>query len=193
MSWIFGYGSLMWFPGFTYRERRAARLKGYHREFCMVSTRNRGTTEAPGLVLSLCPGGELVGLAYRYDRAEEGEVLKYLDDREGVDRAHKRAVVPIELLDGPGPRTVHTLTYLPILTAPNYDCRMPLDKRAALVAQGRGKIGSSYEYLRLLLEELGKLNVADAGLSSLFAAACELGAGEPGAAAPAGGSLAAGK
>lgn len=192
MSWIFGYGSLMWSPGFTYRERRAARLKGYHREFCMVSTRNRGTTEAPGLVLSLCPGGELVGLAYRYDPAEETEVLKYLDDREGLDRAHKRATVPVEVLDGPAPHLVHTLTYLPILTAPNYDCCMPLDKRAVLVAQGRGKIGSSYDYLRLLIEELNKLNVTDAGLSELFAAACDLGAGNMEAPASAE-SLAAGK
>jgi cation transport protein ChaC len=175
MRWIFGYGSLMWFPGFPYLERRAARLKGYHREFCMVSHRNRGTEEVPGLVLSLCPGGELVGLAFRYDAEAEAEVLKYLDEREGVDRAHKRAVVPIEMLEESGPSLVHGLTYLPILTAPNYDCQMPLERRAELVAQGRGKIGSSHEYLRLLLEELDKLQVSEPGLSELFAAACQLG------------------
>jgi glutathione-specific gamma-glutamylcyclotransferase len=177
--WMFGYGSLIWNPGFSYQERRPARLKGYHRDFCMVSTRNRGTEQTPGLVLSLCPGGEVVGMAFAYDAAEESDVFKYLDDREGIHRAHERCVVPVEFLSGdtaqgPTPRTNPSWTYLPVLTAPNYDCTMPLAQRAALVAQGCGKIGTSYEYLRLLLEELDKLQVTEASLTELFAASRRL-------------------
>ena len=168
MGWIFGYGSLMWYPGFPFQERRAARLRGYHRDFCMVSTRNRGTEQAPGLVLSLCPGGELVGMAYSYDPAREAEVFQYLDEREGLHRAHERCIVPIEFTDGAEPRGVPCWTYLPVITAPNYHGTMPIPKRAELVAQGCGKIGTSYEYLRLLMEELDKLNVREPALAELF-------------------------
>jgi len=166
--WIFGYGSLMWYPGFAHVERHPAKLRGYRREFCMVSTRNRGTEQAPGLVLSLCPGGGVVGIAYAYDPAAEPEVLGYLDEREGLHRAHERCLVPVELLDGPAPRTIPSWTYLPVLTAPNYLAAMPLERRAELVAQGCGKIGTSYDYLKRLVEELGKLNVCDASLTELF-------------------------
>ena len=35
--WIFGYGSLMWRPGFDHLGIRDARLFGYHRAFCVSS------------------------------------------------------------------------------------------------------------------------------------------------------------
>ena len=31
--WIFGYGSLMWRPGFAFRHRESALINGYHRRF----------------------------------------------------------------------------------------------------------------------------------------------------------------
>jgi cation transport protein ChaC len=171
LHWMFGYGSLMWDPGFAHVERRPAVLKGYHREFCMVSTRNRGTEEEPGLVLSLCPGGETVGIVYGYEAAKAAEVLTYLDEREGLGRAHQRAVVPIRVLDATQERLTPSWTYLPILTAKNYDCLIPLERSAGLVAKGRGRIGTSYDYLRLLIGELHKLKVPDRKLNELYDAA----------------------
>src|SRR6266566_4170728 len=32
--WLFGYGSLMWNPAFSYAERRSGMLRGWHRRFC---------------------------------------------------------------------------------------------------------------------------------------------------------------
>jgi len=174
LCWIFGYGSLMWHPGFAYVQRRTARLRGYHRDFCMVSTRNRGTEQAPGLVLSVCPGGDLVGSAFAYDPATERQVLAVLDEREGLHRAHERCVVPVEFAEGPASRTIPSWTYLPVLTAPHFHAHLPLERRAALVAQGRGQIGTSYDYLQRLMEELAKLNVSDPALDALYDASRRL-------------------
>ena len=58
--WVFGYGSLIWHPGFAFDDRRIALLRGWRRAFCMTSIVYRGTPQAPGLVLALDrdPDGE---------------------------------------------------------------------------------------------------------------------------------------
>ena len=46
--WVFGYGSLMWSPGFSYIKKARGRIHGYHRALCILSTRYRGTKRKPG-------------------------------------------------------------------------------------------------------------------------------------------------
>ena len=65
--WVFGYGSLMWSPGFGYKQKALGRAHGYHRALCILSTRYRGTQRKPGLVMGLCRGGSCWGMAFRVD------------------------------------------------------------------------------------------------------------------------------
>ena len=63
--WIFGYGSLIWNPSFSYDMRIPAHLFGYHRRFCLRTTITRGSQEKPGLVLGLDRGGSARGILFR--------------------------------------------------------------------------------------------------------------------------------
>ncbi len=79
--WVFAYGSLMWRPGFEFRERRNARLIGAHRALCVYSFVHRGTPEKPGLVLGLDRGGACRGVAYRVAHGKRDETVAYLRAR----------------------------------------------------------------------------------------------------------------
>lgn len=171
MIWVFGYGSLMWNPGFACAERRPAVMRGYHRAYMMYSTRNRGTPESPGMVLSLAPGGQCVGMALGVEPGHEAEAMAYLDKREGVGRAHRRVLVPVHWYGEVNGPAQHVWTYLPILTYSNYIWGVPLARQAELVASGCGKTGTSFDYLRRVLEELKHLQVREPTLERLFAEA----------------------
>ena len=81
-DWVFGYGSLIWNPGFAYQDAVLARVKGYRRAFCIRSIRYRGTPEAPGVVLGLAQGGSCIGMAFRLDPAQRAVAVKSLYERE---------------------------------------------------------------------------------------------------------------
>ena len=95
--WVFGYGSLMWRPGFAHTETCRARLYGFRRSLCVWSFVYRGTPERPGLVLGLDRGGSCVGLAFRVPGELRDEVLAYLRDRELVTNVYLERMLPIRL------------------------------------------------------------------------------------------------
>ncbi len=180
MSWVFGYGSLMWRPGFSHVERRPALLRGHSRAFCRLSFRHRGTPEAPGMVVGLSPGGSCLGVAYRFAREAETEVLDYLDDREGA--GYRRVALPITLDPSPG-RNGHnneragspteeepaeSWVYLPEPGHPSYAPDLPEARVVELIATGEGKSGAAHDYLRDLIAELARLGLEDPALRTIL-------------------------
>lgn len=161
--WVFAYGSLIWNPGFAFTDRRTARLCGYHRRFCIESTRYRGTPEAPGLVLGLDRGGSCRGLAFLVPAAEAPATLAYLDEREIPDPVYRRRLLPVRLGCG---RRVDALTYVARRDWPGY-CRLSPPETARRIARGHGNRGSNREYLLRTLDGLHRAGIADAALEDL--------------------------
>jgi cation transport protein ChaC len=163
--WVFAYGSLIWNPGFTYTDRRAAHLRGYHRRFCIRSTRYRGTPDAPGLVLGLDRGGSCRGVAFLVGAEHAAATLAYLDGREIPDPVYRRRLLPVRLACGAPARA---LTYVARRDWPGY-CRLPADQMAAMIGRGHGAMGSNREYLLRTLDGLRASGIADPGLERLSA------------------------
>ena len=127
--WIFGYGSLMWRPDFSFLERRGARLDGYHRSFCITSTHHRGTATRPGLVLGLDRGRSCEGVAYRVAAGSAKEVMNYLRKRELISGVYREARAMVQL-DDAAHSSVSALAYIVERAHPSYAGHLPLSVRA---------------------------------------------------------------
>jgi cation transport protein ChaC len=163
--WVFGYGSLMWRPGFPFAERQAATLHGRRRAFCIYSVHHRGTYERPGLVLGLAPGGAVRGAAYRISEADWPEVYAYLREREQPTETYVEARASIRLADG---RRVETLVFFSDVHHRQWAGALSLERQAELIAGATGLSGRNVDYLRDLVEHLRKEGVRDSTMEKLL-------------------------
>ncbi len=136
--WLFGYGSLMWNPAFSYVERRNGTLRGWHRRFCLWLRLGRGTAEQPGLMLALDRGGTTRGVAFRLAQGEE---------RADTD-------------EGP----VHAITLVVNREHDQYAAKIDKHEAAEHIATAQGPLGSSAEYLFETVAHLEELGIRDRGL-----------------------------
>jgi cation transport protein ChaC len=164
-KWIFGYGSLMWRPGFPYVERQGARLHGRRRAFCIYSVHHRGTSERPGLVLGLAPGGSVRGAAYRVADGDWVAVYDYLREREQPTETYFEAWADVKLAEG---RTVRALVFLSDTNHPQWAGALSLEEQAALIAGAEGLSGPNINYLRDLVIHLHEDGVRDEGMERLL-------------------------
>ncbi len=162
--WVFGYGSLMWRPGFDFLEQRSARLYGYHRSFCVYSEYYRGTKERRGLVLGLDRGGCCHGLAFRLPGDQAHDILDYLWDREMITSVYAPKVINIRLDD----RRVAIRTFVASREHFQYAGRLPKDRIVAMIRQGVGKTGTNIAYLEATVAHLDTLGIADPHLHRLL-------------------------
>jgi cation transport protein ChaC len=144
--WVFGYGSLMWRPGFDALERVPARLIGLHRALCVLSYVHRGTPEKPGLVLGLDRGGMCRGIAYRVAASKREKTMAYLRGREQVTSVYLETVRRIELEDE-ARRQVRALTYIVDRGHVQYAGRLSVEQSVHYVRQGHGRSGNNRDYV----------------------------------------------
>jgi len=162
--WVFGYGSLLWNPGFTPAETVTATLDGYHRSFCMLSIHHRGTVEKPGLVLALdAADATCVGVAFRVAEKDEIDVLAALRERELISSAYFEQQVQLSLEDG---REVEALAYVIRRDHDQY-CQFDLEKQARLIARSVGERGANPEYLFNTASYLAKMGIIDTDMNWL--------------------------
>jgi len=162
--WVFGYGSLMWRPGFAHVETQRARLFGYRRALCVRSFVHRGTPERPGLVLGLDRGGSCLGLAFRVPVDLHDEVLAYLRERELVTNVYLERVLPIRLDSGAIEQAV---AYVVDRKHVQYAGGLDAAHAARQIAGSVGASGANEEYVFNTLAHLSALGIRDQWLESV--------------------------
>ena len=164
--WVFGYGSLMWRPGFDHVEARRARLVGYRRTLCIRSHVYRGTPERPGLVLGLEHGGSCLGMAFRVEGGRAEEVMAYLRAREMTTRVYHEKRLPVRLDTGV---TVEAVSYVADRTHWQYVGGIGLDEMVATIAGAVGEAGANEDYVLNTIAHLRELGISDRWLESVAA------------------------
>ncbi len=163
--WVFGYGSLLWNPGFTPARKITACLHDYHRSFCMLSIHHRGSEDDPGLVLALDkqPGSRCTGVAFQVAENEEDDVLAMLRERELISSAYYEDTVDLVTEDGD---TIQALAYIIKPDHVQY-CQFGLEKQAQMIAHAIGERGPNTEYLFNTVDHLNQLGIKDDDLAWL--------------------------
>jgi cation transport protein ChaC len=164
--WVFGYGSLMWRPGFDYDEKQIAVVRGYRRALCVYSHVHRGTPERPGLVLGLDRGGACKGIAFRVTAAKASDTLAYLRAREQVTMVYREITLNAFLADG---RIVKAVSYAVDRRHAQYAGTLDATALERFVGQGHGVSGANPDYVRNTYDHMAGLGIADPILKALVA------------------------
>ena len=163
--WVFGYGSLVWNPGFAWSSHQIARLSGFRRSFCMRSIHHRGTEAAPGLVLALDEDKAVCeGVAFEIPGQIAEETLEYLRARELISAAYLETCQPVALADG---RRVEAVTYVIDRAHGQYCGGLALEEQARIIAAAHGGRGPNSEYLYNTARHLRELGLRDPELDWL--------------------------
>lgn len=162
--WVFGYGSLMWRPGFDHEETRQAQLFGYHRALCVRSFVHRGTPDRPGLVLGLDRGGSCHGVAFKVRADNRDAVTGYLRERELVTNVYLETTRKVRLDDG---RDVRALTYVVDRGHRQYAGALSVEEALSQVSGAVGQSGPNEDYVINTVDHLRTLCIRDHHLEAV--------------------------
>lgn len=164
--WVFGYGSLMWKPGFMFAESEPGIVHGFHRSLCVLSHVHRGSPEKPGLVLGLDRGGSCHGMGFRVLEKDWPNTLAYLRAREQVTQVYREVETSLKLLKSR--RVVRAVTYVVDRHHPQYAGVLAFDRLMSLVRQGDGKSGRCADYVASTIAHLRQMGIHDARLEAVM-------------------------
>jgi len=167
--WVFGYGSLMWRPGFEYLQRQTAELTGFHRSLCVYSHVHRGTESKPGLVFGLDHGGSCTGIAYQVAAENWSQTFDYLQEREQVTAVYHDHFQEINLIgDTNGDnQKVTALTFLVDRDHKQYAGVLNIAEQLEFINQGEGQSGHCRDYVIATAAHLVELDVQDDDIQML--------------------------
>lgn len=163
-KWVFGYGSLMWRPGFPFLQARQARVYGYHRSLCVYSHVHRGTPDNPGLVLGLDRGGACRGMGYRVADEVWDQTVAYLRLREQATSVYLETNLELIFDDGQRRRG---LAYVIDREHLQYAGGLDTNTMLKLVRQSVGQSGPNPEYVLNTHKQLEEMGIKDRHLSQL--------------------------
>jgi cation transport regulator ChaC len=163
--WIFGYGSLLFRPGFDFVERVTAWAHGWERRFFQGSPDHRGVPESLGRVVTLVPRADakVGGVAFRLAAAEAARTFDVLDFRErgGYSR------LDLDLVDARDAPLVRATTYIATPDNPHWLGDAPDEALARHIARSAGPSGANRDYLLQLDHALRELGIDDAHVARL--------------------------
>jgi cation transport protein ChaC len=164
--WVFGYGSLMWRPGFEFIEQVPARLIGEHRALCVYSFDHRGTPEKPGLVLGLDRGGACRGIAFRVAANRRADTVEYLRSREQTTSVYHEVMRSV-WLENEARERVSALAYVVDRGHVQYAGRLSLADQLRFVQQGHGRSGNNRDYVLSTVKAIEAEGFSDQQLHQL--------------------------
>ena len=164
-AWVFGYGSLMWNPAFSYAERVTGVVRGYHRRFCLWLEMGRGSPANPGLMLALDRGGVCRGVAFRIPAAQARQELLIIWRREMFGTAYLARWVQVRMVGA----TVPAITFVVNRNHPRYAGKISDAEAAKHIASATGSLGSCASYLDSTMAHLQSLGIRDAGMQRIAA------------------------
>ena len=162
------YGSLMWDPGFHFAEVRLADVEGYQRRFTLKINLGRGSQRLSGADAF---AGTARGLLPRAGVPHRRGLRPCRDRRScGAARCcaagYAPAVVP--MIDAAGAdRSRSPLSRTLRTQAMSANCRWRRPR--ALIASGKGILGTNREYLVQLATQLDALGIGDPYVAQLYA------------------------
>nr|XP_011462133.1 PREDICTED: putative glutathione-specific gamma-glutamylcyclotransferase 2 [Fragaria vesca subsp. vesca] len=173
--WVFGYGSLVWNPGFEYDEKVIGFIKDYKRVFDLACIDHRGTPEHPARTCTLehQEGAICWGAAYSVLGGPEKErlAMEYLEKRECEYDA--KTLVNFykegDFSDEPSLTGVIVFTSTPDKESNKYYLGpAPLEDMVRQLATASGPCGNNREYLFLLEKAKLENPYLQSTLSSCF-------------------------
>lgn len=163
--WVFGYGSLMWDPGFRFAEVRRARVADFARRFILKDIYGgRGTIEAPGLMTALDKGPGCEGLLFRISPEHVEEETEVLWRREQIGPAYTATFVEATVANQP----IEALTFVADHDAELIDADLTREEQIHFLATGSGFMGSSLDYLRNIVKKFSALGIHDEEVTTLL-------------------------
>lgn len=163
---VFAYGSLLWDPALDFADVRRAHAPGHARRFILVDIHGgRGTAEAPGLMAALDTGAGCDGLVFRIAAEKVDAESEILFRREMIGPGYHARFIPV-LVDG---EEAHALSFLADHDDPAMAHDISRSRQLRYLSTGTGFLGSSYDYLKNVVDHLHEMRIPDPDLDALLA------------------------